>query len=250
MRSSSPYYKSRLFVQVSKRAGKAMMDYQMLQDGDKVAVAVSGGKDSLALLHILRFRRTFIPVRVELMAVSVDPGLPGFPAERLAQYFQEIGIPYHIEKISVLEGGPEDRLSCFWCSWSRRKSIFQMAERYGCNKVALGHHMDDIAATILLNLFYHGEISAMRPRQELFDGKLTLIRPLAYEREQTIVNLTRKEGWPLFDSVPCPLNDTSQRAFVKQLLAQAQRQNPDAVINLFRSFRNVKPEYLLDSREA
>jgi len=246
MTRSSEYRKSYLFRQVSRRAGKALTDHHMLRDGDKVAVAVSGGKDSLAMLHVLASRQAFIPVQVRLLAVVVDQGRPGFPAGELAEYIRSLGIPCHVESITTVKDGPWDQTNCFWCSRVRRKAIFSVAQRQGCAQVALGHHLDDIVTTILLNLFYHGTICAMKPKQELFDGKITIIRPLAYEREETLIRLHRTERWPTFDRDKCPQDATSKRKIVKQLLRQIEGHNPDAAVNVFRSLQNIQTAYLLD----
>ncbi|MBU2258325.1 MAG: tRNA 2-thiocytidine(32) synthetase TtcA, partial [Candidatus Omnitrophica bacterium] len=165
---------------ISKRMGRAIGDYDLIQDGDKIVVAVSGGKDSLSLLKILADRRSFVPVKYEIMAVHVDMGYPCHHPKILAEYFKKLGVEYHVEKIDILQGKSRKDISCFWCSWNRRKALFKAADRFNFNKVALGHHKDDIVETILMNMFFQGEISAMSPKQVLFDGKITIIRPLAY----------------------------------------------------------------------
>ncbi|MCX5702986.1 MAG: tRNA 2-thiocytidine(32) synthetase TtcA, partial [Candidatus Omnitrophica bacterium] len=162
---------------ISKRVGKAIMDYGMLADGDKIAVAVSGGKDSLTLLRVLNDRKKFVPVKYELLAIHIDLGYPRSCAKKLEKYFKKIGVKYIIKKVDIIRKTKPEEISCFWCSWNRRKALFETANRLGFSKVALGHHKDDIIETILLNLFFQGEISAMSPKQELFGGKITLIRP-------------------------------------------------------------------------
>ncbi|MDD5255454.1 MAG: ATP-binding protein, partial [Candidatus Omnitrophica bacterium] len=179
---------------ISKRAGKAIIDYKMLSDGDKVAVAVSGGKDSLTLLKVLHDRQRFVPIKYELVALHIDLGFPRSFAGLLEKYFKKTGIPYRIVKVDTLKKTPRSQISCFWCSWNRRKALFETADKLGCTKVALGHHKDDIIETVLLNLFFQGEISSMCPRQELFKGKITLIRPLAYVEEYMIRRFAREEG--------------------------------------------------------
>ncbi|MDD5595184.1 MAG: ATP-binding protein, partial [Candidatus Omnitrophica bacterium] len=143
---------------ISKRVGKAITDYNMLADGDKIAVAVSGGKDSLTMLRVLQDRQAFVPIKYKLLAVHVDMGYPCQHPKILAEYFKKQGVEYHIEKIDILKGKTRKDISCFWCSWNRRKALFSVADRFGCTKVALGHHKDDIIETILMNLFFHGEI--------------------------------------------------------------------------------------------
>ncbi|MFA5320400.1 MAG: ATP-binding protein, partial [Candidatus Omnitrophota bacterium] len=153
---------------LSKKIGKAITDYGMLADGDRVAVAVSGGKDSLSLLRILRERQKFVPIKYEIVAVYVDLGFGGVNPEKLERYLRKSGMELHIEKSDVLRSTDHRKINCFWCSWNRRKALFEAADRLGCSKVAFGHHKDDIIQTILLNLFFHGEVSAMCPKQELF----------------------------------------------------------------------------------
>ena len=138
---------------ISKLVGKAITDYDMLADGDKIAVALSGGKDSLALLRVLNDRKRFVPIKYELLAVHIDLGYPCQHPKILAGYFKKQKIEYHIEKVDILKGKTRKDISCFWCAWNRRKALFEVADRYGCKKVALWHHKDDIIETILLNLF-------------------------------------------------------------------------------------------------
>ncbi len=233
-------------IAVSRRAGKAMGDYAMLQDGDKVLVAVSGGKDSLSLLRVFQYRQSFIPIRIELLAVYVEAGIPDFPIQELVQIFESWQIDYRIEKIDFLKGQAFFETNCFWCSWNRRKALFQLAQNLGFNKIALGHHLDDIVETILMNLFYKAEISAMRPKQELFGGNLAIIRPLAYESETSIRQFAKKEGLSAVGRCSCPHDKDSKRALIKQLLLDLERENPNIKKNIFKSLINVKKDYLLD----
>lgn len=229
---------------ISKRVGRAIMDYKMLKDGDKICVAVSGGKDSLTLLKVLLERRKFVPIRYDLLAVHIDMGYPCQHPKILAEYFEKIGVDYHIEKIDILKGKSRKDISCFWCSWNRRKALFQAADRFGCTKVALGHHHDDIVETILLNLFFHGEISAMSPKQELFDGKIVMIRPLCYCEEKLIVKFAKSAGFP-HHKCACPNASTSRRAKVTEILSDLEKICPEVKTNVFRSVKRVKEDYLL-----
>jgi len=229
---------------ISKRVGKAIMDYGMIQNGDKIAVAVSGGKDSLTLLRVLKDRQAFVPIKYELLAVHIDLGYPCQHPKILAEYFKSQGINYHIEKVDILKGKTRKDITCFWCAWNRRKALFQAADRFGCSKVALGHHHDDIIETILLNLFFNGEISAMAPRQELFKGKIVLIRPLAYVEEKMIRRFAKEAGFP-HEKCSCPNSDTSSRTKIEKIIKGLEKTCPDVKKNIFRSIKRIKKDYLL-----
>lgn len=230
---------------ISKRVGKAITDYEMLSDGDKIAVAVSGGKDSLTLLRLLNDRKSFVPIKYELLAVHIDLGYPCQHPKILAEYFKNLGIDYHIEKVNILKAGQTRKdISCFWCSWNRRKALFEVADRFGCNKVALGHHKDDIVETILLNLFFHGEISAMSPKQELFNGKIIIIRPLTYVEEDMIKRFAKEADFPHQKCV-CPNSITSHRTKITDIIKGLKQACPDVKTNIFRSVKRIKKEYLL-----
>jgi len=231
---------------ISKRAGKAIAQYDMLHEGDKILVAVSGGKDSLTLLDVLTYRQTFVPIHYQLIAVHIDSGIPGSSASLLQQHLASKDIPYHIEKIDIVQEGNWNDVNCFWCSWNRRKTLFQLADKFGCNNVALGHHMDDIIETILLNLFFQGEISSMKPKQVLFEGKITIIRPLALEEEQNVTRYAKRSDLLKFDTSECPHNDNTKRTIVKNLIKQLEKINPDIKKNIFNSLQNIKRDYLLN----
>ena len=228
---------------LSKKVGRAIADYGMIEDGDKVLVGVSGGKDSLALCKILWDRRAFVPIRYDLLALHVDLGYadPGQGAWK--RFFEEQGIPFYIRRKTVV---PQDGQAptCFWCAWNRRRVLFEEAKKHGCNKIALGHHKDDIVETILMNLFFEGEISAMAPNQELFRGQLRIIRPLAYIEEREISRFTRLMGFPVV-RCECPNAGRTQRAVVKKIVAQLQRTAPGVKSNIFRSLQRIKKDYLL-----
>jgi len=229
---------------ISKRVGKAIMDYEMLQNGDKIAVAVSGGKDSLTLLHILASRLKFVPVKYSLLAVHVDMGYPCQHPKILAQDFRKLGIDYHIEKIDILKGKSRKDISCFWCSWNRRKALFETAHRLNCTKLALGHHKDDIVETTLLNMFFQGEISTMCPKQELFKGKIVIIRPLAYTEEELIRRFAKNLDFP-HHKCSCPNSVTSKRTKMEHIIKELEKICPEVRTNIFRSVKRIKKEYLL-----
>jgi tRNA 2-thiocytidine biosynthesis protein TtcA len=227
--------------------GKAIHRYGMIQDGDRIIVGVSGGKDSLTLLTLLSERAKRVPVHYELLAVHVDLGFESPGADLLREFFEAKKIPYHIEptRIAALATGPENRENpCFLCSWERRKRIFYLAQRFGCNKIAFGHHQDDIIETFLLNIFYSAEISTMLPLQTLFKGKITLIRPLALVEEKKIARFATEKGLPFFPC-GCPASGTSKRKRVKELIRELARENRFVKGNIFRSLSNIKEDYLL-----
>jgi len=226
--------------------GKAIHRYGLIQDGDRVLVGVSGGKDSLTLLHLLHERRKRVPIEYELVPIHIDLGFSSSRQEALREFFETRGLSYHIEKTEIgrLAHSRENRENpCFLCSWERRKAIFQAAHRLQCNKIAFGHHKDDIVETFLLNLFYSAEISTMLPVQTIFKGKLTLIRPLALVEERKIVRFARETGLPV-ESSGCPSSGSTKRNEVKELIASLESRNHRIKGNIFRALSNVKPDYL------
>jgi tRNA 2-thiocytidine biosynthesis protein TtcA len=229
---------------ISKRVGKALTDYKMIDDGDKIAVAVSGGKDSLTLLRVLQDRRNFVPVKYDLLAVHVDSGYPKSCAKPLEKYFKKLKVTYHIEKDDALKKTKKEDINCFWCAWNRRKALFNVANRFGCRKVALGHHKDDIIETILMNLFFQGEISAMAPKQELFKGKIILLRPLAYVEEAMIERFAKEQKF-LQQACVCPHSIISQRQKMSRIINDLRKICPDVKTNIFRSVKRIKEDYLL-----
>ena len=231
---------------VSKKAGKAIKDFGMIRAGDRIAVAVSGGKDSLSLLHVLRHRLRVSPVKFEFVAVHIDFGFADFDPAGLIAYLREQEFPCLLESVDWLKDERYDEIDCYWWSRNRRKALFQLCEREGFNKIAFGHHIDDIAETIILNQFYRGEIGAMKPNQELFGGKLALIRPLAYVREEAMQQLAERLGIASMGQSKCANDDTSHRMIIKRMLRDSEKYNPDVVINIFNSLQNVRSEYLIE----
>jgi len=230
--------------------GKAIHRFGLIQDGDRILVGVSGGKDSLTLLHLLHERRKRVPIQYDLIPVHIDLGFGSKRAESLKEYFKSQGLPYHIEftDIGKRANSPENRENpCFLCSWERRKTLFQLAHRFRCNKIALGHHKDDIIETLLLNIFYSAEMSTMLPLQPLFKGKITLIRPLALIEERQIERFAKEKGLP-FGPSGCPVSDKTKRKEIKDLLRNLEQSNPKIKGNIFRSLSNIKMDYLWAKR--
>ena len=231
---------------ISNRIGKAIADYKLIEDKDRILLAVSGGKDSLSLIKLLNERRKWAPISYELIAIHVeaDYGCGDTAYKKwLKGFFKTNGIKCHFVKIKLQEKGSKKDISCFWCSWNRRKAIFLAAERLGCNKVALGHHTDDIIETLLLNLFYQGEFAAMNPRQELFGGKLVIIRPLCYVEEENLKRFSKESG---FKTVleQCRNADLSKRRVMKNFIKEVSKGCPYVKKNLFRSMSRIKSEYI------
>ena len=248
---------------ISNRIGKAIQDYNLLEDKDRILVAVSGGKDSLTLLKLLNERKKWAPISYELIAMHVetDYRCAGcVHVKSLKKFFEDNDIKYHFEKITILDkakaakgveplnAGRKSSLrkpmsSCFWCSWNRRKALFLAADKFKCNKVALGHHKDDIIETLLLNMLYHGEFAAMNPRQELFGGKVVIIRPLCYVEEDALRKFAKESGFPS-QMCRCPNSKISKRRVMKDFVKTIEKDCPHVKTNIFRSISRIKADYI------
>ncbi|MFC1886120.1 ATP-binding protein [Thermodesulfobacteriota bacterium] len=219
----------------------------MISDGDRMVVGLSGGKDSLTLLWILSERLARIPIHYDLFPVYIDPGFEKSFGKRLTTYCDQTGYNLRVEytNYGIVGHSPQNRENpCFLCSRLRRKRLFEIAEELGCNKLALGHHKDDIIETLFLNMCYAGEISTMVPSQDFFQGRFTVIRPLSFVDEETIQRFAGESDFPEFVN-PCPTGKTSKRNEVKMLLKQLYRSNRKIKGNIFRAMSHVKPDYLL-----
>lgn len=226
----------RLAYWLLKDVNRAIRDYQMIGDGERVAVALSGGKDSLALLRLLDLRRRSTGERYELAAIHVVGDARGPEAglhAPLEAWLRESGYTYVIELLRLPEGEPLP-MGCQRCTWNRRRTLFEAARRLGCTVVAFGHHADDLAQTTLLNLLFHGKVETMAPRREYFDGALRLVRPLCYTAEKDLRRFARAAGFPA-PPPDCPQSDHSRRKLARDLLAQAERGCRDARTNLLRA---------------
>ncbi len=243
---------NKLQKRLRRNAGKAIADYTMIEQGDKVMVCVSGGKDSYAMLDVLISLRQSAPVDFELIAVNLDQKQPGFPEEVLPGYLSDLGVPYYIlEKDTysiVKEVVPEGKTTCGLCSRLRRGSLYGFAREIGVTKIALGHHRDDIVETLFLNMFFNGKLKAMPPKLLSDDKQNVVIRPLAYCKEQ---DLQRYAGFKEFPIIPCNLCGSQthlQRVQVKQMLAQWEREYPGRTESIFLRVCNLSPSHLGDSR--
>lgn len=230
----------------NRKIGRAMADYQMLADADRVLVAVSGGVDSLVAAWVLQNWRAKAPIDYEIEAVYVDNGFwtPAHggspPAERIGQQLERFGLPYFSVEGWKVEG---DR-TCFICARNRRSQLFELARQKGFNKLALGHHKDDLIETFMINALYSGNISTMVPRQNLFEGRLSLIRVLAYLDKSEIVEISRLVDLEPVDSY-CPIGDDSRRETVRSLLTHISKEIPDARNSIFSALGNVRDGYML-----
>jgi tRNA(Ile)-lysidine synthase TilS/MesJ len=226
-----------------KKVGKTIKKYNLIERGDRILVAVSGGKDSLTLLKILYDRRGFYPNQYEMMALHVVSNLDcegSMDPRVLEKYLGENGYPYRFVRMEI---EPDERGGSYWCARNRRRVIFDTALKMGFNKIALGHHRHDVLETFLLNVFYHAEISSMLPCQDLFDGRTTIIRPLYNIPESDTRQFARLYDLPVA-SCRCPVDREMKRELFKRMLNEIERANPRAGVNALRALENVNEEYL------
>lgn len=232
---------------LNRALGKAIHTYGMIEDGDRIAVGLSGGKDSWALLWLLAERQRRVPIDYSLHPIYIDPGFGGETADGMVAFVEQMGLTVHVEHTDdgLVAHGPTNRENpCFLCSRLRRKRLFEIADSLQCKKLALGHNKDDLIETLFINLFYAGQMSTMMPYQPFFQGAFTVIRPLIYADENALERFARQMRWPIRENL-CPSAGTSRRAEVKSLLQNLYRDNKKVKGNIFRAMRNVNPEYLL-----
>lgn len=239
-----PDKRSTLLFYLLKKINKCHREHQLLADGDRIALALSGGKDSCTLLDALLQRRgleryTVIPIHV-IPASDMDCGA-GADVSMLCAWLDRLQIEYHIVTAQEVRGQPRraHQSPCFYCTWRRRKALFDKAQALGCNKLALAHHADDVAQTTLLNLFYQSRFESMAPKLSLFDGKLTLIRPLSYVPEKEIVRYAQEADFPP-PPPRCPAADESRRALMRQVLRLVEETNPKAKISIWRAVQRCQ----------
>ncbi len=241
---------NKLAKRLRRAVGQAIADYAMIEEGDRVMVCLSGGKDSYAMLDLLMQLQKKAPVRFELVAVNLDQKQPGFPAQVLPEYLQRLGVEYHVieqDTYSVVQQIiPEGKTTCGLCSRLRRGILYNFAHAHGLNKIALGHHRDDLIETLFLNLFHGGTLKAMPPKLYSDDGRNTVIRPLAYCRERDLEAWAEYRGYPIIPCNLCGSQDNLQRQAIKQMLREWERRYPGRVENIFRAMQHVVPSHLCD----
>ncbi|MDJ0653045.1 MAG: tRNA 2-thiocytidine(32) synthetase TtcA [Xanthomonadales bacterium] len=241
---------SKLQQRLRRDTGKAIMDFNMISEGDRVMVCLSGGKDSYAMLDLLLSLQKRAPVRFELIAVNLDQKQPGFPEHVLPEYLAGVGVPFHILEqdtySTVVRVVPEGKTMCALCSRLRRGALYTFAEQQGFTKIALGHHREDLIETLFLNMFHGGSLKAMPPKLRSDNGKHVVIRPLAYCREKDLAEYARIRDFPIIPCNLCGSQDNLQRQAVKEMLAHWDRTFPGRLENIFRAMTNVAPSQLAD----
>jgi tRNA 2-thiocytidine biosynthesis protein TtcA len=233
-----------------RKVAKVSKDFGLLEDGDKVMVCVSGGKDSYAMLSLLQKLETYAPVDFSIVAVNLDQGQPGFPKDVLPRYLEAEGVDYRIVEQNtysiVMDKVPEGKTYCSLCSRLRRGILYDTAVELGATKIALGHHRDDIIETLLLNILYSGQLKSMPPKLHSDDGRNIVIRPLAYCTERDLMTYARQKAYPIIPCDLCGSQENLKRQKVKALIQSLTEENERVPGNLFASLRNVRPSHLFD----
>ncbi len=244
------YEANKLSKRLHRQVGQAIVDFNMIEEGDKVMVCVSGGKDSYALLDILINLRKRAPVRFDLVAVNLDQKQPGFPEHVLPDYLRGVGVPFHIENQDtysiVKRVVAEGKTMCSLCSRLRRGILYRVAGELGATKVALGHHRDDMVQTLFMNMFFGAKMKGMPPKLVSDDGKNVVIRPLAYVAETDLERWAEHRGFPIIPCTLCGSQENLQRVQTRKMLREWERQFPGRVDNLFKAMGNIVPSHMMD----
>jgi tRNA 2-thiocytidine biosynthesis protein TtcA len=244
------YENNKLHKRLCRLVGQAIGDFNMIEEGDKVMVCLSGGKDSYALLDILMTLRERAPINFEIVAVNLDQKQPNFPADVLPRYLTELGVAFHIENqdtYSIVKRLiPEGKTTCSLCSRLRRGILYRVADELGCTKIALGHHRDDILETFFLNMFFGGKIKGMPAKLVSDDGKHVVIRPLAYVKEEDTERYAAVKNFPIIPCDLCGSQENLQRKQIKAMLRDWEKKHPGRVENTFSALSTVVPSHLMD----
>ena len=246
------YEDNKLAKRLRRQVGEAIADFDMIEEGDRVMVCLSGGKDSHALLDVLISLKEKSPVKFELVAVNMDQKQPGFPAHVLPEYLESRGVPYRVveqDTYSVVKRViPEGKTMCSLCSRLRRGALYRAAGELGATKIALGHHRDDILATFFLNLFHGGKLKAMPAKLCSDDGRHVVIRPLAYVSEDDLIAYAEVKSFPIIPCNLCGAQENLQRQVVRQMLAEWEKRHPGRIESIVRALTDVSPSHLLDRK--
>ena len=241
---------NKLQKRLRRQVGEAIVDFNMIEQGDRVMVCLSGCKDSYTMLEILMSLQRSAPISFELVAVNMDQKQPGFPEHVLPDYLDRLGIEYYIlerDTYSVVKRViPDGKTTCGLCSRLRRGTLYGFAEEIGAQKIALGHHRDDIVETLFLNMFFQGSLKAMPPKLLSDDGKNVVIRPLAYCKETDIQAFADHQGYPIIPCNLCGSQEGLQRVQIKQMLAEWEKQHPGRIETIFKAMGNISPSQLAD----
>ncbi len=246
------YENNKLHKRLCRLVGQAIGDFNMIEDGDKVMVCLSGGKDSYGLLDILLTLRERAPIHFDIVAVNLDQKQPGFPEHVLPEYLTKIGVPFHIENqdtYSIVKRViPEGKTTCSLCSRLRRGILYRVADELGATKIALGHHRDDILETFFLNMFFGAKLKGMPPKLQSDDGKHIVIRPLAYVKEEDMERFAEVRQFPIIPCNLCGSQENLQRKHIKAMLREWEKKHPGRVENIFSALSTVAPSHLMDSK--
>ncbi|MFC3031243.1 tRNA 2-thiocytidine(32) synthetase TtcA [Pseudoalteromonas fenneropenaei] len=249
--AKAAYNLNKLQKRIRRLAGLAVGDFNMIEDGDRIMVCLSGGKDSYTLLDTLQHLQRVAPIKFDLFAVNLDQKQPGFPEHILPQYLDTLGIEYKIVEEDtysiVKEKIPEGKTTCSLCSRLRRGILYRTAKEMGATKIALGHHRDDIIETMFLNMFYGGKLKGMPPKLMSDDGEHMVIRPLAYVKEADIEKYSISQGFPIIPCNLCGSQENLQRVFVKNMLQEWDKKHPGRIESIFTAMQNVVPSHLADA---
>lgn len=241
---------NKLQKRLRRNVGNAIIDFNMIEEGDRVMVCLSGGKDSYCMLDILMNLQKTAPVSFELIAVNLDQKQPGFPEQVLPEYLSSVGVPFHIlerDTYSIVKSViPEGKTTCGLCSRLRRGNLYSFAREIGATKIALGHHRDDIIETLFLNMFFGGKLKAMPPKLLSDDGDNVVIRPMAYCKEEDLARYAECKGFPIIPCNLCGSQENLQRQAIKQMIRDWERQYPGRTDVIFAAIGNVAPSQLAD----
>lgn len=250
VKPKSTYSFNKLQKRIRRETGKAIIDFNMIEDGDKVMICLSGGKDSYTLLDVLMYFQRIAPIQFSVVAVNLDQKQPGFPEHVLPEYLQALGVDYQIieeDTYSIVkEKIPEGKTTCSLCSRLRRGVLYRTANELGATKIALGHHRDDMLETMFLNMFYGGKLKSMPPKLRSDNGEHIVIRPLAYCHESDIAKYASSLSFPIIPCNLCGSQENLQRKNIKSMLQDWQKRFPGRVESMFRAMQNIVPSHMLD----